>query len=148
MLNSNSFFSLSSYCTENKICWIILEQDATVFSLSHICRQLYMFRVLKPTIRSSYSSNYIFWHWLTVMSKICCLFYSLELTSDRSCNYCCTSSWRWVSTPETCRAVYRNVMNWTQSHLVGQSFNLFFLSVSLQRFSILIRLSVTDATQS
>ena len=34
------------------------------------------------------------------------------------------SSWWWVSTPETCRAVYRYVINWIQSHLVGQLFNL------------------------
>ena len=30
----------------------------------------------------------------------------------------------WVSTPETCRAAYRNVINWIQSHLVGQLLNL------------------------
>jgi len=47
-----------------------------------------------------------------------------QLTSARSCNYSCTSSWWWVSTPETCRTVYRNVINWIQSHLVGQFFNL------------------------
>jgi len=47
------------------------------------------------------------------------------LTSARSCNYCCTSSWWWVSTPETCRAVYRNIINWIQSHLFGQLLNLF-----------------------
>jgi len=124
MLNFNSFFSLSSYCTENKICWIIVQQDATVFSLLHISRQLCMLPVLKPTIRSSYNCNYIFPHWLTVMSKIGCLFYSLQLTSAKSCNYSCTSSWWWVSTPETCRTVYRYVINWIRSHLVGQLFNL------------------------
>ena len=47
-----------------------------------------------------------------------------QLTSARSCNYSCTSSWWWVSTPKTCRAVYRYVINWIQSHLVGQLFNL------------------------
>jgi len=30
----------------------------------------------------------------------------------RSCNYSCTSSWWWVSTPETCWAAYINVINW------------------------------------
>ena len=28
-----------------------------------------------------------------------------------------------MSTPETCRAAYRNVINWIQSHLVGQLLN-------------------------
>jgi len=27
-------------------------------------------------------------------------------------------------TPETCRAAYRNIINWIQSHLVGQLLNL------------------------
>jgi len=42
--------------------WIIVQQDATVFSLLYFCRQLYMFRVLTPIIRSSYSCSYSFWH--------------------------------------------------------------------------------------
>ena len=37
---------------------IIVQQDATVFSSLHFCRQLYMFRVLTPIIRSWYSCNY------------------------------------------------------------------------------------------
>jgi len=45
------------------------------------------------------------------------------------------SSWWWVSTPETCRAVYRYVINWIQSHLVGQLFNLkVILSYSDHRY--------------
>jgi hypothetical protein len=40
------------------------------------------------------------------------------------CYYSCTSSRWWVSTPETCRADYRSLINWKQSHLVGQLFNL------------------------
>jgi len=40
-----------------------------LLSLLHFCRQLYMFRVLIPTIRSSYSCNYSFWYWLTAMNK-------------------------------------------------------------------------------
>jgi len=35
-----------------------------LFSLLHFCRQLYMFRVLTPIIRSSYNCNYSFWYWL------------------------------------------------------------------------------------
>ena len=34
------------------------------------------------------------------------------LINTRNCNYSCTSSWWWVSTPETCRAAYRNIINW------------------------------------
>ena len=36
-----------------------------LFSLLHFCRQLYMFRVLTPIIRSSCNCNYSFWYWLT-----------------------------------------------------------------------------------
>ena len=52
---------------------IIVQQDATVFSLLYFCRQRYMFQVL---------------------------------------------------TPETCRAAYRNITKWIQTHLVGQLLNL------------------------
>ena len=69
------------------------------------------------------------------------IFYPLQLINTRSCNYSCTSSscnysctsssynysctssWWWVSTPETCRAAYRNAINWIQSQLVGQLLN-------------------------
>ena len=43
-----------------------------LFSLLYFCRQLYMFRLLTPIIRSSYSCNYSFWYRLTAMNKICC----------------------------------------------------------------------------
>ena len=49
---------------------ITVQQDVTVFSLLHFCRQLYMFRVLAPTIRSWYSCNYSFWYWLTGSTNI------------------------------------------------------------------------------
>ena len=42
---------------------LTVQQDATVFSLLYFCRQLYMFRVLTPIIRSSYKCNYSVWHW-------------------------------------------------------------------------------------
>jgi len=43
------------------------------------------------------------------------------LTSSRCCNYSYMCSWWWVELPpETCRAVYRNIINCTWSHLVGQ----------------------------
>jgi len=44
----------------------------------------------------------------------------LQLINTRSRNYSCTSSRWWVSTPETCSAAYRNVINWMQSHLFWQ----------------------------
>ena len=42
---------------------ITVQQYATVFSLLRFCRQLYMFRVLTPVIRSSYNCNYSYWYW-------------------------------------------------------------------------------------
>ena len=41
-----------------------------LFSLLHFCRQLYMFRMLTPIIRSSYNCNYSFCYWLTGHSTI------------------------------------------------------------------------------
>jgi len=87
--------------TSKKTNLIIVQQDATVFSLLYFCRQLYMFGVLTPIIRSSYSCNYSFWHWSTGSTAI--------------------RSRCWVG---TCRAAYRNIINWIQSHLVGQLLNL------------------------
>jgi len=36
----------------------------------YFCRQLYMFRVLTPIIRSSYNCKYSFWYWLTGSAAI------------------------------------------------------------------------------
>jgi len=41
-----------------------------IFNSLHFCRQLYMFRLLTPIIRSSYSCNYSFWHWSTGSTTI------------------------------------------------------------------------------
>jgi len=43
-----------TYCIPN---WIIVQQDETVFSLLHICRQLYIFRVLTPNIKSPWNGS-------------------------------------------------------------------------------------------
>ena len=84
-----------------------------LFSLLHFCRQLYIFRVLTPIIRSSYNCNYSFWYWLTGSTTIRSRERMVvDPVSNYSCNYSCTSSWWWVSTPETCIAAYRNVINW------------------------------------
>jgi len=40
------------------------------------------------------------------------VFNSLQLIFTRSCNDSRTTSWWWESTPETCRAAYRSVINW------------------------------------
>jgi len=49
---------------------ITVQQDATVFSLLHFCRQLYTFRLLTPIIRSSSNCKYSFWYWLTGSTTI------------------------------------------------------------------------------
>ena len=41
-----------------------------LFSLLYFCRQLYVFQVLTPIIRSSYNCNYSFWYWLTGSTTI------------------------------------------------------------------------------
>ena len=50
---------------------IIVQQDATVFSLLYFCSQLYIFRALTPITSSLYNCNYSFWHWLTGSTTIC-----------------------------------------------------------------------------
>jgi len=43
---------------------IIVQQDATMYSLLYFCKSLYMFRVVTPLIiRSTYNCNYSIWHW-------------------------------------------------------------------------------------
>ena len=43
---------------------IIVQQDATIYSLLYFCKLLYMFRVVIPPIsRSTYNCNYSIWHW-------------------------------------------------------------------------------------
>jgi len=43
---------------------IIVQQDATMYSILHFCKLLYMFRVVtSPIIRSTYNCNYNIWHW-------------------------------------------------------------------------------------
>jgi hypothetical protein len=52
-----------------------------------------------------------------------CIFRSL--TSARCCNYSHMCSWWWAELPPgTCRAAYRNIINCTKSHLVGQLLTL------------------------
>jgi len=64
-LSLHNFLFVYSWECASWIKFSNCQKDATVFSLIHFCRQLYMFRVLTPIIRSSYSCNYSFWHWST-----------------------------------------------------------------------------------
>jgi len=53
--------------------WIEFNKYPTrcdLFSLLYFCKQLYMFWVLTPIIRSSYNCNYSFWHWSTGSTTI------------------------------------------------------------------------------
>jgi len=57
-----------------RVSWIEFNNCQTrcdLFSLLHLCRQLYMFRVLTPIIRTLYNYNYSFWYWLTGSTTIC-----------------------------------------------------------------------------
>jgi hypothetical protein len=43
---------------------IIVQQDATIYSLLYFCKLLYTFRVVTlPIIRSTYNGNYSISHW-------------------------------------------------------------------------------------
>jgi len=82
---------------------IIVQQDATIYSLLYFCKLLYMSRVVTPPIiRSTYNCNYSIWHW---SNRLCYLPLSWSgwncssnrstkakcsrdgLTSARCCNY-------------------------------------------------------------
>ena len=61
-----------------------------LFGLLHYCRQLYVFRVLTPIIRSWYSCNYSFWYWLTAIISQQDATYSVYYISvDRSTCFRC-----------------------------------------------------------
>jgi len=50
---------------------IIVQQDATIYTLLYFCKLPYMFRVATPPItRSTYNCNYSIWHWL---NRVCYL---------------------------------------------------------------------------
>jgi hypothetical protein len=102
-----------------------VQQDATIYSLLYFFKLLYMFRVVTPPIiRSTYNCNYSIWHW---SNRFCylplwwrswnCSSSSNFSTSDgrtspRCCDYSYICSWWWVELPsETCRAVYKNIIN-------------------------------------
>jgi len=65
---------------------IIVQQDATTYSLLYFCKLLYMFRVVSPpSIRSIYNCNYSIWHW---SNRVC------YLPRSWNCNY---SIWHWFN---------------------------------------------------
>ena len=91
-----------------------------------------MFReVIPPIIRSTYNCNYSVIAEGTTDGPITLIFSWLHtlhfrsMTSARRCNYSYMFSWWWVELPpETCKVIYRNIINCTQSHLVGQLLTL------------------------
>jgi len=51
---------------------IIVQQDATVYSLLYFCKLLYMFRVVTPPIITrTYNCNYSVWHWSYFGNAMC-----------------------------------------------------------------------------
>ena len=97
---------------------ITVQQDATIYSSLHFCKLLYMFLVvIPPVISSTYNCNYNIWHWsyrLWNSSNCSTIAEGTRdgLTSARCCNCSYMCSWWWVDLPpETCRAVYRNIIN-------------------------------------
>ena len=112
---------------------VTVQQDATIYSLLYFCKLLCMFWVvIPPIIRSTYNCNYSIWHWsnrlrylpLSWSGSNCSMTAEGSrdgLTSARCRDYSYMCSWWWVeSPPKTCRAVYRNIIDCTWSHLVGQ----------------------------
>jgi hypothetical protein len=101
---------------------ITVQQDASIYSLLYFCKLLYICRVVNPPIiRSTYNCNYSIWHW---SNRLCYLplwwrSWNAVPTSPpwriwpvpgTVISYMC--SWWWVEIPpETCRAVYRNIIN-------------------------------------
>jgi hypothetical protein len=107
---------------------IIIQRDAIIHGLLYFCKLLYMFRVVAPPIiRSTYTCNYSIWHCRSNFSTIAGGTRD-DLTSARCCNYSYMCSWWWVELPtETCRAVYRNIINRVWSHVVGQLLTLYLV---------------------
>ena len=127
-LQFHCFFSYS-WTVHRESMSIIVQQDATMYSLLYFCKLLYMFRVVTPPIiRSTFNCNHI-WHWSNRLSYLPLWWRSWNsnsssisptkgegnrdgLTSARCCNYSYMCSWWWVELPpETCREVYRNIIN-------------------------------------
>ena len=94
---------------------IIVQQDATIYSLLYFCKLIYMFRVVPPSIiRSTYNCNYSIVEEMERSSNSSTIAEGSRhgLTNARCCNYSYMCSWWWVEVPhETCRAVYRNIIN-------------------------------------
>jgi len=81
---------------------IIVQQDATIYSLLYFYKLLHMFQVVtSPIIRSTYNCNYSIWHWSNRLCYLMLPWRSLKssnfstivegsrdgLTSARCCNY-------------------------------------------------------------
>jgi len=101
---------------------IIVQQDATIYSLLYFCKLLYMFRVVTPPIiRSTYNCNHSTWHGQTVSATIRCggevgTSSNLSTTADSSRDGLTVPGavFTVISAPDDgCRAIYRNLINCT-----------------------------------
>ena len=104
--NYSFWYWLTGFTTIRSHCWVGTQQSRCWVGTQQ-----------REFIRSSYNCNYSFWYWLTGSTTIrsrCWVGTQQRefIRSSCNCNYSCTSSSWWVSTPETCRAAYRNVINW------------------------------------
>jgi len=76
---------------------MIVQQDATIYSLLYFCKLLYMFRVSNLSTMAEGTRD--------------------GLTSARCRNYSYMCSWWWVELPhEICRAVYRNIIKFIKKN--------------------------------
>ena len=82
-----------------------------------------------PSSGAGTDCNYSLWHCstgsTTIRSRWWVVRFQLKNESSRpgwpvpqAVITVCTSSWWWVSTAETCRAAYRNVINWISRNLL------------------------------
>jgi hypothetical protein len=87
---------------------VIVQQDATIYSLLYFCKLLYMFRVVTPPIiRSTYNCNYSIWHWSNFGE--CSVWSQLKMrVMDRTVSATFRDCGR---TPETCWAVNKRQDN-------------------------------------
>ena len=117
---NSEWCNLLFLCTWVRASWIEFNSFPTrcdLFSLLHYCRQLYMFRVLTPIIRSSYNCKYyhspslLSWNWFSFNSTTKADGSRSGQSIPEAVFTVVRAPW-WVSTPETCRTAYSNAINW------------------------------------
>ena len=109
---------------------IIVQRDATIYSLLYFCKLLYMFRsVTPPIIRSTYNCNHNIWHCSNRRCYLPLLWSSCSTTTERSWDgltnarcydYSYMCSWWWVELPpETYRA--SSLQKYNKLYIVASS---------------------------